>query len=259
MRTLAPALAAAALALVAHGAPAPLPKPDPGKADLMAMQGVWELTEKASGGRPLVRSRRRVAVKGNRLAVLQDGRLSEADDIAVDARAKPKALDLKDAKRPRHILAVYSLRGDTLTICSTGEHRKARPRDVTGAAPQDIEGLLASFRPALAPPALLEEFVEVPGQDAHPLQNDPPPEVHHDRQEVAGLIPLTDAVLAVAVDKDVVEGLGFPGEQGRAFGPFVPGMRLHKRREVLELGDEPPEVIRPDSKGPSGSGAASRP
>jgi hypothetical protein len=34
------------------------------------------------------------------------------------------------------VLAVYSLRGDTLTICTTAND-KVRPRDVSGAGPQD--------------------------------------------------------------------------------------------------------------------------
>jgi uncharacterized protein (TIGR03067 family) len=79
----------------------------------------------------------RITVTGNRLAVLEKGRRTEAFDLTVHAKAKPKGLDLKDVKRGAVVvLAVYSLRGDTLTICTTSDE-KARPRDVSGGGPKD--------------------------------------------------------------------------------------------------------------------------
>jgi uncharacterized protein (TIGR03067 family) len=124
MRTAA-LFAAAALALAAHAAPAPLPRPDTSKEDLKRMQGTWELTAHVEEGRPITPERLRAVVKGRRLTLFADAR-SEVYELTVNARARPKAIDFKLVGRAYLVLAVYSLRGDTFTICML-DYDEGRP------------------------------------------------------------------------------------------------------------------------------------
>ena len=63
-----------------------------------------------------------------------------------------------------------------------------------------MSGFVCLFIPTLALEAILEKFVEVLGRDSRPSKNDSSLEIHYDGLEMAGLIPLTDAVLAVVID-----------------------------------------------------------
>jgi uncharacterized protein (TIGR03067 family) len=128
-------LLAAALVV---GAPAPLPRPTK-EEDLKRLQGTWVRVASFQGGKPFPKSpgRLEAVVKGDNLAFYWDGKLSQAWTVTLDAKAKPKTLDLSRTIANGKTFgppAVYALDGDTLKICYGSEKR---PTDLSGAAPTD--------------------------------------------------------------------------------------------------------------------------
>jgi uncharacterized protein (TIGR03067 family) len=119
MRTFA-LLTATLLALSARGAPAPLPRPDPSKADLKRMQGTWDLVSERNGRRVcLPPVGWQVVVAGKRVRFREHGKVSSEWECTLDARKRPKRLDLRKASPSGKVLlrAVYSLEGNTFTFC----------------------------------------------------------------------------------------------------------------------------------------------
>jgi uncharacterized protein (TIGR03067 family) len=147
MRPITPLLAIALLSLAAQGAPAPFPKSDTGKADLAKMQGTWERVSNV-----YVDSRRAawVGFPGLTFKVRGSGMTDDVTDrqddkpplrwtFTLDARKRPKAIDLKPAEgrfKGRQLRGVYSLDGDSLMICWAESDREVdRPKDLTSKQP----------------------------------------------------------------------------------------------------------------------------
>jgi uncharacterized protein (TIGR03067 family) len=123
----APLLAVLSLAF----APAPPSRPDPSKDDLKAMQGEWRITRYVSDGwsRP-EKDFFPVKMSGTRLS----GVCNPPVEIALNARARPKRIDLK-VSRTLTIEGIYRLEGDEVTICwcpyrlDPVPHYPPRPKD----------------------------------------------------------------------------------------------------------------------------------
>jgi uncharacterized protein (TIGR03067 family) len=132
------------LALTSQGAPAPLPRPDPSKDDLKRMQGEWLLRTSTVGGKSIFRGRQaipiRVVIAGNRMTrkVSRGGERWNRTEwtITLDARQKPKALDMTPITRTTYAFrCVYSLERDKLVVCDNGPGAAERPRDLAGNQP----------------------------------------------------------------------------------------------------------------------------
>jgi uncharacterized protein (TIGR03067 family) len=116
-------------------APAPLPKPDASKVELKKMQGDWVRVSVTAGGDPVVRhDATRVAIAGDRIIYLQGAESVVEYLITLDAGKKPKVFDSQQvaptASPGRVYPGVYTLEGDTLTVCFSDPGR-ARPGDLS--------------------------------------------------------------------------------------------------------------------------------
>jgi uncharacterized protein (TIGR03067 family) len=142
MRTFTLALACAALALTARAAPAPLPRPETRKTDWQKMAGTWE--EAAGAGRRRGRGATgiRLVVAGDRLTFWNGARIASEWRCTLDPAKKPKHLDMKGlGKSARfHLLAIYALEGDTLSICHDNGEGK-RPTDLRSPFPMTFKRL----------------------------------------------------------------------------------------------------------------------
>ncbi len=136
MRRIALLLMLATLSLAF--APAPLPSPDPGKDDLKRMQGPWAIASDYTDGvlaRPLGL---RVVISPTRLTFFLGAAPTQAWAITLDAKAKPKALDMrlddKSGQPGRLLEAVYAFEGDALKL-SFNDNWGKRPADLAGKGP----------------------------------------------------------------------------------------------------------------------------
>jgi uncharacterized protein (TIGR03067 family) len=116
------------------------PKKDPVKAELKKLEGTWKLVSLESRGRKydadfFQQINYRLTLKGTTYSLEMRGRKGTVATIKVDPKQKPKTLDLavtEGIQKGRTILAIYSLEGDTLTICQTVPGKK---RPTAFAAP----------------------------------------------------------------------------------------------------------------------------
>lgn len=122
-------------ALIAVGfAPAPLPRAKPvTKSDQQLLEGTWEMTSRSNGGAAIgVDGAPRLRVVGERMTWLYPDHPSEWE-ARFDQTRKPKTLDMKGLTgfaTDRSSVAIYSLDGDTFTICYRQDGQ--RPSDLTG-------------------------------------------------------------------------------------------------------------------------------
>jgi uncharacterized protein (TIGR03067 family) len=124
----------AALAILSLSlAPAPFPRPYAGKADLARLQGAWVFAFSVQGGKQTPAEQKVVwTVQGSRVTPSLDGKKMRAFDISLDARKRPKAIDITSPGEKRDPApGRYSLEGDLLKVCvGVGT---SRPADLSGA------------------------------------------------------------------------------------------------------------------------------
>jgi uncharacterized protein (TIGR03067 family) len=125
-------------------APAPQPKPRKVKAGLEALQGTWVLTRQECAGVPDKILDTAALIDGPRFRYLDAQRNPVSTfSLALDEGSSPKRFDMKDLDRPTSSLwGVYSVEGDTLTMCYTWQQGE-RPPDFDGRKPRRI---LAVYR-----------------------------------------------------------------------------------------------------------------
>jgi uncharacterized protein (TIGR03067 family) len=102
------------------------------------MQGTWALIRCTRSGESFaVKERVTWTITGNQLRYAGLGALVSAEwAVTLDARKKPKAIDLKGVGRLKGMVQVgsYSVDGDTLKISWGAE----RPTDLTGTRKGDL-------------------------------------------------------------------------------------------------------------------------
>jgi uncharacterized protein (TIGR03067 family) len=105
--------------------------------DLKKLQGTWVLVSEREEGRPVRVANLRAVIDGNDLTYFLDGKRSGEWHFTLDAKVRPKAIDLRRYPPAGPLLtrAVYVLEGDTLTVCTNGLVPGKRP-----AAFQDSPG-----------------------------------------------------------------------------------------------------------------------
>src|SRR5262249_20988704 len=137
-RLILPAVAALSLAF----APAPKPKPASNKADLKALQGVWELvrlnqegieTRLPSGGYL-------VTVSGARVRYAQGGRQASEWSITLDATKDPKHINFRSAAG-KVLPGIYRLDKDRWTVCCNTIGDGKRPTAFKTGKGQSMEVL----------------------------------------------------------------------------------------------------------------------
>jgi uncharacterized protein (TIGR03067 family) len=120
-------------------APAPLPRPKQAQGDAKQLQGTWLLTGEVYEGRPEPPRELQMIIAGNRLTFSVNGVPADSYDITLDAKARPRAMDLKGrgpGERPLY-LASYSVEGDVLAFSWHKGGGTDRPADLSGNGPRE--------------------------------------------------------------------------------------------------------------------------
>jgi uncharacterized protein (TIGR03067 family) len=114
---------------------APVPKEKEKVKDEDAIQGTWQVESFDMGGAPggpppgEIAKLKLTFKDGKVTANRGDGSKEDAIDYKLDAKTKPKSIDLTEGGRP--MLGIYELDGDTLKICmSEGGQQGVRPEEL---------------------------------------------------------------------------------------------------------------------------------
>ena len=125
-------VAMAAATLVA----APLPFPRPRKADGQALQGEWVTVRQIwRGAEQRDGDAVTVSVSGNRISFFMKGERRSVWDFRLDPTKSPKHMDLLEVGSKNAVLAVYQVKGDTLTFAYGSGRAAERPSDLEGKNP----------------------------------------------------------------------------------------------------------------------------
>jgi uncharacterized protein (TIGR03067 family) len=138
-------------------APAPLPRPDrgrgdPAEADLAAMQGTWRVKNQSNGDNKTNASGWRVVVSGPRMRYVRpNGQVAVEYDVVLNARAKPRAMDLFGGEpRAEKVLwrGTYAFRDKELLMSFplTSDDRDNRPT-ACGPGPKWLFEICERVRP----------------------------------------------------------------------------------------------------------------
>jgi uncharacterized protein (TIGR03067 family) len=94
------------------------------------LQGAWKFISLERDQKPEEEFKKYTAVlKGDLWTVAAGDRIAARTVFRPDPTKTPKTIDLIDIDKGRIIRGIYSLQGDTLTVCDRGE--KARPTEFT--------------------------------------------------------------------------------------------------------------------------------
>jgi uncharacterized protein (TIGR03067 family) len=106
-------------------APAPFPKPN--KDDLTRLGGAWTVLryERGSGSLRGTTTKMQVKVRGTKWEFLKDSRVTAEYFVKVDAKASPRAIDMKG--RAGELLGIYRIDGDQLEMVFHHFGVKERP------------------------------------------------------------------------------------------------------------------------------------
>jgi uncharacterized protein (TIGR03067 family) len=103
--------------------------------DLDAMQGTWKVIELSEKGEKVAAKDIdpvEVVVLATKMTFNDDGKFREEITLTVDAKQKPKSLDMKYTKGEntgKVQVAIYAIEGDTLKICINEKKDGARPTE----------------------------------------------------------------------------------------------------------------------------------
>lgn len=120
---------------------APVPFPKPAGSDQRRIQGTWVLVERRFSGVRQQTGTQRYIFSGTALTLV-DNSGKYFWQFSLDPKATPKHLDMwyhpTPKAPPSRLSAVYSLNGDTLTICYNSGNWNTRPKDLSGKARSDV-------------------------------------------------------------------------------------------------------------------------
>jgi uncharacterized protein (TIGR03067 family) len=108
---------------------------DPAEQELKKLQGTWKVVSRPEDGRNQPPDERvTFVISGKKFSLCVDGMPEKEAGIRLDPKACPKALDLGSGvgNEIRIARAIYSLDGDTLTICVNARDESRRPTRFTG-------------------------------------------------------------------------------------------------------------------------------
>ncbi len=104
--------------------------PDPSKQDLERMQGDWAAESMTISGQKLEDADAQAlfrTVKGNAYTVFRFRKVSGKGTMKIDATKNPKTIDsTPDGGKVPMVAGIYTLEGDTLTVCNS-QPGKPRP------------------------------------------------------------------------------------------------------------------------------------
>jgi uncharacterized protein (TIGR03067 family) len=108
---------------------------DPNSKDLDTMQGTWKVTELTEKGVKLPAKETdpvEVIILASRMTINDDGMFREEITLKLDAKQKPKVVELNYTKGPNKgntETGIYSVDGDTLKMCINEKKGGARPTE----------------------------------------------------------------------------------------------------------------------------------
>src|SRR5262245_33350458 len=143
MRSVLPLLAVLPLAF----APAPMQKPTD-QAELRRFHGLWVLVSEFHGS--VVQSRQLRWTVSGRSVVRTDDHGTYRWEVTLAPTATPKALDMRLLRRGRleePLRAIYTLKGDTLTLCYDMGQSTLRPRVDSSTNPSHCRQVFKRKKP----------------------------------------------------------------------------------------------------------------
>jgi uncharacterized protein (TIGR03067 family) len=111
------------------------PKQDDVKKEMAQFQGTWECVSVEVDGKKTPYKGFTVVLKGDQWTVCEGGRCAAKVTFELKPTKKPKTIDLvdTDVEKKRVIRGIYSLEGDTLTVCYRESEKGDRPTEFATA------------------------------------------------------------------------------------------------------------------------------